>query len=120
MRQSCMHGPKSEPFYATSTTIQLHHVLQASSVATVNITFKPANTQTDRNATVLPLRACFRIPTWAPNATLTVNGVAWHGCLGADFGQRPPLAGTFCSVQRTFQAGDQPICNTRGWHLQVG
>ena len=53
----------------------------------------------------MPLRAYFRIPAWADNATVSVNSVAWHGCLGPDFGQRQPIAGSFCMVQQDFHAG---------------
>ena len=95
------------------------NVSQADSVATVNIAFKASPVLTKSDFTALPLRAHFRIPGWADNATVSVNSVAWHGCLGAESGQRQPLAGSFCVVQRDFQAGmclSGRTCDSAVWN----
>ena len=51
-----------------------------------------------------------RIPSWldeARGASVVVNGEAWAGCQVA----AGHMAGSFCSIERTFTAGAPSPCN---------
>ena len=87
----------------------------------MNITFGLPAEKANNNASSTPLALHLRIPYWAPNATVVVNGEVWESCNGT-VASISPRNGTFCVVQRTFQPGRVPSfilcknCNIYGGH----